>query len=123
MSKKFDISNLTFVSLDDVRKVNLPSDSTFISNAAHSSLIIRKSGSATYEYKGKHYTSNADTVLFIAKGSEYKLTVEESGETTVIEFDITPSQQAELFSDGAVCEYMTLGDKSILKIAKNLKQF
>lgn len=123
MSKKFDVSNLIFTSLNDVRKVNLPSDSTFISTAAHSSLIIRKSGNAYYEYGGKTYTSNADAVLFIAKGSEYKLTVEEAGETTVIEFDIDSVQQSELFPNGAICEYMTLGDKSILKIAKNLKQF
>ena len=123
MSKKFDVSNLIFTSLNDVRKVNLPSDSTFISTAAHSSLIIRKSGNAYYKYGGKTYTSNADTVLFIAKGSEYKLTVEEAGETTVIEFDIDSVQQSELFPNGAICEYMTLGDKSILKIAKNLKQF
>ena len=123
MSKKFDISSLIFTSLDDVRKVNLPSNSVFTSSAAHSSLIIRKSGVVTYEFKGKAYTSSADSVVFIAKGSEYKLTIEEAGEATVIEFDISPNQQAELFSDGAVCEYMTLGDKSILKIAKNLKQF
>lgn len=123
MSKKFDISNLIFTSLHDVRKVNLPGDSVFTSSAAHSALIIRKSGSALYEHNGKSYSSNADTVIFIAKSSEYRLTVEESGEATVIEFDISPAQQAELFSDGAICEYMTLGDKSITKIAKNLKQF
>ena len=123
MSKKFDISSLIFTSLDDVRRVNLPIDSSFTSSAAHSTLIIRKNGSATYEFKGKAYTSNSDSVIFIAKGSEYKLTVDEAGEATVIEFDVSPAQQSELFSDGAVCEYMTLGDKSILKIAKNLKQF
>ena len=123
MSKKFDISNLIFTSLNDVRKVNLPSNSTFTSTAAHSSLIIRKSGIAHYSDNGKSYTSSADTVLFIAKGSEYELNIEEAGEATVIEFDIDLSQQKELFQNGAVCEYMTLGDKSISKIAKNLKQF
>ncbi len=123
MSKKFDISNLIITSLDDVRKVNLPSNSVFTSSAAHASLIIRKSGSALYEFKGKTYSSDSDTVIFIAKGSEYKLTVEEAGEATVIEFDVSPIQQAELFSEGALYAYITLGDKSILKIAKNLKQF
>ena len=123
MSKKIDISNLIFTSLSDVRKVNLPLDSSFVAVASHSSLILRKSGSSSYEYKGKSYVSNADNVLFIAKGSEYTLTVTEAGEATVIEFDIEPSQQAEYFPDGAIFEYMTLGDKSIAKIAKNLKQF
>ena len=123
MSKKFDISNLIFTSLDDVRRVNIPASSQYCSVAAHSALIIRKNGSALYTHDSKSYASNADTVLFIAKGTEYTLTVEESGECTVIEFDIAQNQQNELFSDGAICEYMTLGDKSILKIAKNLKQF
>ena len=123
MSKKFDISNLIFTSLIDVRKVNLPSESSFVSTAAHSSLIIRKNGSAYYVHNQKTYTSNADTVLFIAKGTEYTLTIEEAGEALVIEFDIDANQQNELFLNGAVCEYMTLGDKSIAKIAKNLKQF
>ena len=123
MSKKFDISNLIFTSLDDVRKVNLPTDSKFTSTAAHSALIIRKSGSATYKIGKKSHISNADSVLFIAKGSEYELFIEEAGEATVIEFDVSPNQQAELFPDGAICEYMTLGDKNIFKITKSLRQF
>ena len=123
MSKKFDISNLIFVSLDDVRRVNLPAGTYLSSVAAHSALIVRKSGSAVYTFENKSYESNSDTVLFIAKGSEYSLSIDQSGECTVIEFDISPAQAEELFKNGAIYQYMTLGDKSIFKIVKNLRQF
>lgn len=123
MSKKFDISSLIFISLDDVRKVNLPTGSLITSVAPHSALIIRKSGSAIYTFGKKSYESSSDSVLFIAKGSEYSLSIEESGECTVIEFDIAPSQESELFPNGAIYQYMTLADKSIFKIVKNLRQF
>lgn len=123
MSKKFDISNLIFVSLDDVRRVNLPAGTYLSSVAAHSALIVRKSGSAIYTFENKSYESNSDTVLFIAKGSEYSLSIDQSGECTVIEFDISHTQAEELFKNGAIYQYMTLGDKSIFKIVKNLRQF
>ena len=123
MSKKFDISNLIFTSLDDVRKVNLPAGSAISSVAAHSALIIRKNGSAIYTLDKKSYESSSDTVLFIAKGTEYSLSIEESGECTVIEFDISQAQKDELFPKGAIYQYMTLGDKSIFKIVKTLRQF
>ena len=51
------------------------------------------------------------------------MSIEESGECTVIEFDIAPSQESELFPNGAIYQYMTLADKSIFKIVKNLRQF
>lgn len=123
MSKKFDISSLIFTSLNDVRKVNLPIGSKYSSTAAHSALVIRKNGRSVYTVGSKKYIADADSVLFIAKGTEYRLNVEEDGDCTVIEFDISYIQAEELFPKGAICEYMTLGDKSILKIAKNLCQF
>lgn len=123
MSKKFDISDLIVTSLGDVRKVNLQAGSKYTSTASYCALIIRKSGSATYKFGSKSYTSSVDSVIFIAKNSEYKLSVEESGECTVIEFDVNQEQMSELFAKGAVAEYMTLGDKAIFKIAKNLRQF
>lgn len=123
MSKKFDISNLIFTSLSDVRSVNLPVGSQYSAVAAHSTLIIRKNGRSVYSMGAKHYTSDVDSVLFIAKGTEYKLSIDEAGDCTVIEFDIQQEQYDELFIKGAICEYMTLGDKSIFKIVKNLRQF
>lgn len=122
MSKKFEISDLVFTSLVDVRMIKLPADSEYRSSAAHSSLIIRKSGCAIYKLGSKGYLSNPDSVLFIAKGTEYSLTVEESGDCMIIEFETTPEQQA-IFTGGTICEYITAGDKSIFKIAKTLRQF
>ena len=122
MSKKFEISDLVFTSLVDVRMIKLSADSEYRSSAAHSSLIIRKSGCAIYRLGSKGYLSNPDSVLFISKGTEYSLTVEESGDCMIIEFEITPEQQA-IFKDGTICEYITAGDKSIFKIAKTLRQF
>lgn len=123
MSKKFDISNLIFTSLNDVRRVNLPSGSKFSSTAAHSALVIRKNGRSIYTVGAKKHVADADSVLFIAKGTEYRLNIEEAGDCTIVEFDIPESQLNELFPKGAAYEYMTLGDKSIFKITKNLSQF
>ena len=123
MSKKFDISDLIVTSLGDVRKVNLPSGSEYTSEASYCTLIIRKSGSATYKFGSKSYSSSVDSVIFIAKKSEYHLLVEEGGECIVIEFDVTKEQLEELFPAGAISEYMTLGDKTIFKITKTLRQF
>ena len=106
-----------------MRKVNLPAGSQYASTASYCTLIIRKSGNAIYKFSSKSFTSNSDSVIFVAKNSEYRLSVEESGECIVIEFDVTSEQMAELFPSGAVAEYMTLGDKTIFKIAKNLRQF
>lgn len=123
MSKKFDISNLIITSLNDVRRVNLQEGSQYSSSATYSTLIIRKSGSAVYQLAGKSYSSSADSVLFIAKDTEYELFVESAGECMIIEFDIPESQRNELFNEGAIFEYMSLEDKTILKIAKKLHQF
>ncbi len=123
MSKKFDISELIVTSLNDIRKVNLPEGSKYSSTASWCTLIIRKSGNAIYKFGSKSFKSSADSVVFIAKGSEYTLSIEEAGNCTVIEFDVAAEQMTELFPEGAIVEYMTLGDKSIFKIAKNLRQF
>lgn len=122
MSKKLDISNLIITSLNDVRKVNLQENSHYFSTTAYSTLVIRKSGNAIYKVNGKSFSSNSDSVIFIAKDTEYELTVESSGECIVIEFDIAESQKAEFFNGNSIFEYMTLGDKTIFKIAKNLRQ-
>lgn len=122
MSKKFEISDLVFTSLVDVRRIKLPAEAEYRSTAASSALIVRKSGRAIYRAFDKSYESSSESVIFIVKGTEYTLSVEESGDCIVIEFETAPEQE-QSFKGGAIYEYMTAGDKSILKIAKNLRQF
>lgn len=123
--KNFDISNLSLTSVTDVRRVNHSNETEATATAAHCVLVIRKSGASVYSCgsKGRTYTADADTLLFIAKGTEYSMSVEKSGECTVVEFDIAEDQLAREFSKGAICEYMTAGDKSVLKQAKSLMQY
>ena len=121
--KNFDISNLMRTSVCDVRRVNHSKETEVSSRASHCVLVIRKNGSSVYTV-GKHtYTADADTLLFIAKGTEYAMSVEKSGECTVVEFDIASEQLEKEFAGGAIFEYITAGDKSILKLAKSLMQY
>ena len=123
MVKNFDISALRLMHVSDVRRVNHSKETDVSATASHCALIIRKNGSSVYKV-GKHsYTADSDTVLFIAKGTKYSMSVEKSGECIVVEFDITEEQLLREFPEGAICEYMSTGDKSILKLAKSLLQF
>ena len=121
--KNFDISNLALTSITDVRRVNHDKETEVSAAAAHCVLIIRKSGSSVYKHGKQSYVADADNILFIAKGTEYTMSVEKSGECTVVEFDVLDSQLAEEFASGAICRYVTAGDKSCLKQAKSLMQF
>ena len=121
--KNFDISNLILTSVCDVRRVNHGKETEVSAKASHCVLIIRKNGASEYTL-GKHtYTADSDTVLFITKGTEYAMSVEKSGECTVVEFDIADEQLEKEFKGGAIFEYITAGDKSILKLAKSLMQY
>lgn len=121
--KYFDTSNLILYSLADVRRVNHPSDTEVSTTATHCAFIIRKSGRSIYKFNGQSYIADTDTVIFIAKDTPYSMTVEESGECIVVEFDITDEQLRREFNEGAICEYVTAGDKSIVKLSKSLQQY
>jgi AraC-like DNA-binding protein len=121
--KNFDISNLQLTSICDVRRVNHSKDTEASATASHCALIIRKSGSSVYTVKKSSFTADSDTLLFIAKGTKYSMSVEKSGECTVVQFDVNDAQLAECFPDGGIFEYFTAGDKSILKLAKSLMQY
>ena len=121
--KNFDISNLILTTLEDVRRVNHSTDTRVSKIASHCAIIIRKSGSSTYTLSGKSYTADANTLIFIAKGTNYSLAVDKMGECTVIEFDILEDQLKKEFPNGAIFEYSSFGDKSIQKLAKNLLQY
>ena len=121
--KNFDISNLILYSLSDVRRVNHAADTEVSATASHCALIIRKSGESVYKFNKHSYVADADTLVFIAKGTPYSMSVEKSGECIVVEFDITNEQLEREFGSGAICEYITAGDKSIIKLAKSLLQY
>ena len=121
--KNFDISNLILTTLEDVRRVNHSTDTHVSRTASHCAIIIRKSGSSAYTFGKKTYIADANTLIFIAKGTDYSLSVEKAGECTVIEFDILEDQLKKEFAGGAVIEYSSFGDKNIPKLAKNLFQY
>ena len=121
--KNFDISNLILSSLQDVRRVNLATGTAAGRSAASCAIIIKKSGSSIYSYNKKSFVADANNIIFIAKGTEYTFSVEKHGEATVIEFDIDSEQLHNEFPNGAIYQYSTIGDKSILKLAKNLFQY
>ncbi len=121
--KNFDISNLLLTSLVDVRRVAHTTDTETTAVAKHSALIIRRGGASVYTFKKHRFNASADTVVFIAKGTEYSLSVEKAGECTVVEFGIDTEQLAREFESGFIGEYFTYGDKNIHKLAKNLLQY
>ena len=123
MIKNFDISNLVLASLSDVRRTSHPTGAQTETVAPHCALVIRKSGKSVYRFGKNSYTANADKVLFIAKGTPYSMTVERSGECTVVEFDVAESQLSRELEGGGICEYLTTGDKNIHKLAKSLLQY
>ena len=121
--KNFDISNLLLHSVTDVRRVNHPIETSATAIASSCALIIRKNGASTYKIEGAEFLASSDTVLFIAKGTEYSMFVEKSGECIVVEFDICNEQLRSEFEGGAICQYIVEGDKNIIKLAKSLLQY
>ncbi len=121
--KNFDISSIILTSITDVRRVTHAADHSASATAAHCTLVIRRSGASVYTCKKHTRTACADTVLFIAAGTEYSIQVQKAGECTVIEFDASTELLNREFPAGGICEYMTEGDKSIHKLAKNLFQY
>ena len=121
--KFFDVSNLVLISLEDVRRVTHSASTSVKHTASHCALVIRKSGASVYTFKKRSFTSDSNNIIFIAKGTEYELSVEKAGECFVIEFDISEDQLAREFSAGAIFEYSVVGDKSAQKLAKSLLQY
>ena len=123
MIKNFDIANLVLESIYDVRRTSHPTGTQTETVAPHCALVIRKGGRSVYKH-GKHsYAASGDKVLFIAKGTPYSMTVEKSGECTVVEFDVTDAELARDLEGGGICEYVITGDKTIYKLTKSLSQY
>lgn len=121
--KNFDISNLILHSVSDVRRVNHTAETETSTVASNCALIIRKNGSSLYKFEGQEFYANGGSVLFIAKGTKYGMTVEKSGECIVVEFNICEKQLEEEFGNGAMFQYIVEGDKNIIKLAKSLLQY
>lgn len=123
MIKNFDIANLILESLCDVRKTNHKTGVQTETVAPHCALIIRKSGRSVYRSDRHSYAATPDAVLFIAKGTPYSMTVEKSGECTIVEFDVADAQLARELAGGGICEYVSTGDKGIHKLTRSLSQY
>ncbi len=121
--KNFDISSLIPTSLEDIRRVAHSAGVEHKATASHCALIIRRSGSSVYTYKKHKCTASADTVIFVASGTEYSLNVEHTGECVVVEFDISPDQAQKCFPAGGIYEYSIAGDRGVHKLAKTLLQY
>lgn len=123
MIKNFDIANLILESLCDVRRTNHKAGTQTETVAPHCALIIRRGGRSVYRFDKHTYSATSDSVLFIAKGTPYSMTVDKAGECTVVEFDVADVQLSRELSGGGLCEYIITGDKSIYKLTKSLAQY
>ena len=112
--KKFDISNLSVISIDGMYRSTLAMDSSAKAAARSSLLIIKRVGRSSYTVKDAKITVDNENILFIPKGTEYELYVEREGECTVIELTVADADKLP------VASLYTGGDKEIFDTVKSL---
>ncbi len=111
--KKFDISNLIVSKIYDVYSYTLKEDTEGSAISRNAMLILKLKGVSEYTARGKTYTADENTILYIPAGVEYSLYVDRAGECIVAEFDATGDDDAQ------VCEFITGGDSEIIASAKS----
>ena len=115
--KKFDISNLCISKIFDVYSIVLEEETTASATLSHCALVIKRQGSSVYRAGSGKFIADSNNILFIPKGVEYSLEVEESGECTIIEFDIQNEGVNNL------CGYFIDNESDIIKTAKNIEHY
>lgn len=116
--KKFDVSDLTVTGIYNVYGNRLPEETFADATSEHFLLVIRRSGESVYTVGGKKYTADAKRAVLIGRGVSYSLSVEDEGDSAVIEFDALDGESVppcvELFTDGA---------REILATVKNILHY
>ena len=115
--KKYDISNLTVSRIVDIYSYTLPEGHEAKSVCEHDVLIVKHSGESEYAVAGQKLLADGSHLLFLPKGTEYALYVEDEGECTVIEFE-------SLEGEGAIpTVFFTGGESELLATVKNLQHY
>ena len=112
--KKFDISNLTVLSIDGIYKSRLLTDSEARARASSTLLVVKSSGKTSYDIGGKRFFADKDRIMFIPKDAEYEMYIEKEGDCTVLELQI---DNVEKYN---ACELFTGGDKEVFDTVKNI---
>lgn len=116
--KKSDISKLVVSGIKDVFEYCLAKDTTGSSTLNHSVFIVKHSGLSYYYVGDNRYTADCNNIIFMPAGTSYSMSVEKSGQCTVIEFDTINTE-----SEFAACEYFTGGESDIINTAKNILHY
>lgn len=112
--KKFDISNIIITKICDMYKYTLPRGSEGQSTAKHSLLIIKLRGESVYTSRGKTFTANKESAIYIPAGTEYSMCAERAGECFIAELDVSPDTEAD-----GICQLLTAADKEITSTSKS----
>ncbi len=115
--KKYDISNLTVSRIVDIYSYTLPEEHEAKGVCEHDVLIVKAKGESEYKVGTQKLLADAAHLIFLPKGTEYELYVEDEGACTVIEFD---SQED---GDAVACSFFTGGESDFLATVKNLHHY
>ena len=115
--KKYDISNLIVSRIVDIYSYTLPEDHEARGICSHDALIVKAKGESVYTVGGQKLLADANHLVFLPKGTEYSLSVEDEGPCTVIEFDSAEDGTAVPSS------FFTGGDGDLLATVKNILHY
>ena len=80
-------------------------------------LIVKTRGESEYKVDGQKLVADANHLVFLPKGTEYELSIEEEGACTVMEFDATATEGA------VACAFFTGGESELLAAVKNIHHY
>ncbi len=115
--KKYDISNLIISRIVDIYSYTLPEEHEAKGICGHDVLIVKAKGESEYKVGTQKLLADVGHLIFLPKGTEYELAVEDEGACTVIEFDSVETA-------GAVpCSFFTGGESDLLATVKNIHHY
>ena len=113
--KKFDLSRLIVSQIRNVYSYTVPQETEGHKKCDFCALIIKRCGRTRYTVDGRDMFADSNNIVFLPKGVEYDMEVEEKGSCVVIEFDILNS------ACDLVCgEYFFNNARDIISTAKNI---
>lgn len=115
--KKYDISNLTISRIVDIYSYTLPEEHEAKGICEHDVFIVKSRGESEYKAGMQKLLADASHLLFLPKGTEYELYVEDEGACTVIEFDSSEH------TDAVACSFFTGSDNELAATVKNLLHY
>lgn len=115
--KKFDISTLILTGIHDIYSYTVEEETVANATAAHSLLIIKRSGRSIYKIGKETLEADANHILFLPVGTEYSLYVDREGPCTVISFDAVENEAAK------PCDFFVGNESDIMSTAKSILHY